>query len=199
MVVARAHAIVPSSAAPMSSASTGSSNSSTAVPTNPSSVMRDSSAPARRDELRFAWSQRSSESRCFRSFVVIMIMVSYTDLITALIGRRTCVQKFWNLRNVIQKPCMTDIYLHFLCAHYGVITTAVDASAKLFRAWDASDPNEEGLIPLASFRTGAWPYNRPCAQQYVGKSQSCMVISGRLIVHAPVFRRCWYCCWRRAD
>ena len=32
---------------------------------------------------------------------------------------------------------------------------------------------------------GAWPYNRPCAQQYVGKSQSCMVISGRLIVHAP--------------
>ena len=34
--------------------------------------------------------------------------------------------------------------------------------------------------------TGAWPYNRPCAQQYVGKYQSCMVISGRLIVHAPV-------------
>ena len=33
---------------------------------------------------------------------------------------------------------------------------------------------------------GAWQYNRPCAQQYVGKSQSCMVISGRLIVHAPV-------------
>ena len=32
---------------------------------------------------------------------------------------------------------------------------------------------------------GAWPCNRPCAQQYVGKSQSCMVISGRLIVHAP--------------
>ena len=26
--------------------------------------------------------------------------------------------------------------------------------------------------------TGACPYNRPCAQQYVGKSQSCMVISG---------------------
>eukprot|EP01048_Picozoa_sp_COSAG05_P022420 COSAG05_NODE_4477_length_1496_cov_3.491768_1_plen_87_part_10 len=24
--------------------------------------------------------------------------------------------------------------------------------------------------------TGACPYNRPCAQQYVGKSQSCMVI-----------------------
>ena len=23
--------------------------------------------------------------------------------------------------------------------------------------------------------TGAWPYNRPCAQQYVGKSQSCML------------------------
>ena len=34
--------------------------------------------------------------------------------------------------------------------------------------------------------TGACGYNRPCAQQYVGTSQSCMVISGRLIVHAPV-------------
>ena len=35
-------------------------------------------------------------------------------------------------------------------------------------------------------RTGACTINRPCAQQYVGKYQSCMVISGRLIVHAPV-------------
>ena len=34
--------------------------------------------------------------------------------------------------------------------------------------------------------TGACTINRICAQQYVGKSQSCMVISGRLIVHAPV-------------
>ena len=32
--------------------------------------------------------------------------------------------------------------------------------------------------------TGACTINRPCAQQYVGKSQSCMVISGRLSVHA---------------
>ena len=32
--------------------------------------------------------------------------------------------------------------------------------------------------------TGACTYNQPCAQQYVGKSQSCMVISGRLIPHA---------------
>ena len=38
---------------------------------------------------------------------------------------------------------------------------------------------------------GAWPYNRPCAQQYVGKSQSCMVISGRLIVHAPEQKSAW--------
>ena len=36
--------------------------------------------------------------------------------------------------------------------------------------------------------TGACTINRPCAQQYVGKYQSCMVISGRLIVHAPVKR-----------
>ena len=28
--------------------------------------------------------------------------------------------------------------------------------------------------------TGAWPYNSPCAQQYVGKSQSCMVTSAFL-------------------
>ena len=34
--------------------------------------------------------------------------------------------------------------------------------------------------------TGACTINRPCAQQYIGKSQSCMVMSGRLIVHAPV-------------
>eukprot|EP01048_Picozoa_sp_COSAG05_P003916 COSAG05_NODE_193_length_14574_cov_23.070812_4_plen_1690_part_00 len=34
--------------------------------------------------------------------------------------------------------------------------------------------------------TGAWQYNLPCAQQYVGKIQSCMVIIGRLTPHAPV-------------
>ena len=35
--------------------------------------------------------------------------------------------------------------------------------------------------------TGAWvPDNPPYAQQYVGKSQSCMVTSGRVIVHAAV-------------
>ena len=46
-----------------------------------------------------------------------------------------------------------------------------------------------GLVTLGQAcggATGAFPYNRPCAQQYVGKSQSCMVISGRLIVHAHV-------------
>ena len=32
--------------------------------------------------------------------------------------------------------------------------------------------------------TGACGYNRPCAHQYVGKSQSCMVQNGRLIPHA---------------
>eukprot|EP01048_Picozoa_sp_COSAG05_P029896 COSAG05_NODE_10086_length_583_cov_8.665289_1_plen_63_part_00 len=34
--------------------------------------------------------------------------------------------------------------------------------------------------------TGAWQYNRPCAQQYVGKYQSRMAIRGRLIPDAPV-------------
>ena len=34
--------------------------------------------------------------------------------------------------------------------------------------------------------TGACGYNRPCAHQYVGKYQSCMVQNGRLYPHAPV-------------
>ena len=38
------------------------------------------------------------------------------------------------------------------------------------------------------YGTGACTIKRPCAQQYVGKSKSCMVISGRLIAHAPVDR-----------
>ena len=46
--------------------------------------------------------------------------------------------------------------------------------------------DSDGWTALLFAVTGAWPYNRPCAQQYVGKSQSCMVISGRLIVHAFV-------------
>ena len=41
-------------------------------------------------------------------------------------------------------------------------------------------------MPLSNGTTGACTINRPCEQQYVGKSQSCMFISGRLIVHAPV-------------
>ena len=61
-------------------------------------------------------------------------------------------------------------------------------SASTFRA--GCDRGETAKQRLSSEQhtrtTGAWPYNRPCAQQYVGKSQSCMVISGRLIVHAPV-------------
>ena len=39
------------------------------------------------------------------------------------------------------------------------------------------------------YRTGACGYNRPCAHQYVGKSQSCMVENGRLIPHAYRTRR----------
>ena len=39
-------------------------------------------------------------------------------------------------------------------------------------------------VALRLHSKGACGYNRPCAHQYVGKYQSCMVISGRLIVHA---------------
>jgi len=42
-----------------------------------------------------------------------------------------------------------------------------------------------GVSSGGSSCTGACTLNRPCAQQYVGKSQSCMVTSGRLIVRAP--------------
>ena len=47
-------------------------------------------------------------------------------------------------------------------------------------------PPPRPTSPLDAAATGAWQYNRPCAHQYVGKSQSCMVTSGRLIRHAPV-------------
>ena len=39
-------------------------------------------------------------------------------------------------------------------------------------------------LVLAFAHTGACGYNRPCAHQYVGKYQSCMVENGRLIPHA---------------
>ena len=48
--------------------------------------------------------------------------------------------------------------------------------------------NRPRATPGEAF-TGACGYNRPCAHQYVGKSQSCMVDNGRLIPHAPVWRR----------
>ena len=56
------------------------------------------------------------------------------------------------------------------------------ASRKTKRAGGKASKRPEHADELL----GAWPYNRPCAQQYVGKYQSCMVTSGQLIVHAPV-------------
>ena len=39
------------------------------------------------------------------------------------------------------------------------------------------DALSEGIPPrVPTGSTGAWQYNRPCAQKYVGKSESCMVI-----------------------
>ena len=62
------------------------------------------------------------------------------------------------------------------------------SEAALDTAFDATNPKQAiaSLVVAAARDTGACTINRPCAQQYVGKSQSCMVISGRLIVHAPV-------------
>ena len=51
-----------------------------------------------------------------------------------------------------------------------------------YRALLAAIPTERAPTLDAS---GAWQYNRPCAQEYVGKYQSCVVTSGRLIVHTP--------------
>ena len=48
----------------------------------------------------------------------------------------------------------------------------------------AAAPDPATTPAEAAAPTGACPYNLPCAQEYVGKSQSCRVISGRLIVHA---------------
>ena len=59
------------------------------------------------------------------------------------------------------------------------------------RAWPRQEECDRRLVTTTGeiLPTGACRINRPCAQQYVGKSQSCMVISGRLIVHAPVYLR----------
>ena len=62
---------------------------------------------------------------------------------------------------------------------------------KLTALWKAVCKDSEVVVgphPLnvETELTGACTINRPCAQQYVGKSQSCMFISGRLIPHAPV-------------
>ena len=56
---------------------------------------------------------------------------------------------------------------------------------------DADAQNEGGqtALELAATRgklRSLFVRAASCAQQYVGKSQSCMVISGRLSVHAPV-------------
>eukprot|EP01048_Picozoa_sp_COSAG05_P013005 COSAG05_NODE_1344_length_5130_cov_5.136156_5_plen_93_part_00 len=52
-------------------------------------------------------------------------------------------------------------------------------------AWLTNVDRVPSLV-IAALRVRGNIYNRPCAQQYVGKSQSCMVTSGRLIPHASV-------------
>ena len=102
---------------------------------------------------------------------------------------------------------MTDIYLHFRCAHYRLYGNAPvgGTPAKNFVCdcqsdgsvyTGASSPCGSAAVDWSyqlagrreaiDYSTGAWQYNRPCAQEYVGKYQSCMVISGRLYCHALV-------------
>ena len=67
------------------------------------------------------------------------------------------------------------------------ITTSVLASAVQCRAlMECTRAQRDGGTATA---TGACTINLLCAQKYVGKYQSCMVISGRLILHAPGQRR----------
>ena len=56
-------------------------------------------------------------------------------------------------------------------------TFAVDSIKKNLEEYDV-DENSSHITVTCRPGTCAWPYNRPCAQQYVGKSQSCMVING---------------------
>eukprot|EP01048_Picozoa_sp_COSAG05_P007392 COSAG05_NODE_520_length_9047_cov_2.500224_8_plen_102_part_00 len=69
-----------------------------------------------------------------------------------------------------------------VCVARGAGTAAVEGQRCTgIRSWPSD------LLTLANNQTtGAWQFNRPCAQTYVGKSESCMVISGRLIVHEPI-------------
>ena len=61
------------------------------------------------------------------------------------------------------KTCTTDIYLHKDCAHVGLIVHA---------------PVSPHALALSIPDTACVPaHGHACAKQYVGKSQSCMVIS----------------------
>ena len=60
--------------------------------------------------------------------------------------------------------------------------SAIGASAGA-QAFAYHGVNGHDSLTMSFMAKGACTINRPCAQQYVGKSQSCMVISGRLIPH----------------
>ena len=62
--------------------------------------------------------------------------------------------------------------------------TEPETVAGLLRTMIAQGACQRLVSLLGSPSTGACTINRPCAQQYVGKYQSCMIISGRLIVFA---------------
>ena len=63
----------------------------------------------------------------------------------------------------------------------GMVGTREEDFARLY-AWIDTELPSDGSGPFSS--AGACGYNRPCAHQYVGKSQSCMVQNDRLILHA---------------
>ena len=51
----------------------------------------------------------------------------------------------------------------------------LNAGFRLCAPDSGSGESVHSIFAVLSEFLGAWPYNRPCAQQYVAKSQSCMV------------------------
>ena len=71
----------------------------------------------------------------------------------------------------------------------GVNATETTSTGAALTVWNSLSWERKEWLKVEHV-TGACTTNRTCAQQYVCKYQSCMVISGRLIVHAPVEELC---------
>ena len=62
-----------------------------------------------------------------------------------------------------------------LLSKEGEVQYVLDGSWDLVEGWLSARRVVAAAAVVNGLSTGAWPYNRPCAHQYVCKSQSCMV------------------------